>query len=146
MAINKIGTLEREQAYREAFLARLNQQLAAPTAEWPTVRCWTKPALDRVFRQVRDELAAENVEFSLSHASLLKWLCRLRLAAQLPDVLQADARMFGHYGLFVNVCLLCAFAGSERSLMPGSLYETSVVALGRSLPAWTRVHVGDIVS
>jgi hypothetical protein len=80
---NKLGTLEREQAYREAFLARLNQRLAAPTSEWPTVRCWTKPALDRIFKQVRDELAAEGMESGLSHTSLLEWLCRLRLASPL---------------------------------------------------------------
>jgi hypothetical protein len=81
---NKPGMLEREQAYREAFLARLNQSLAAPTSEWPTVRCWTEPALDRIFRQVRNELAAEGVESGLSHSSLLEWLCRLRLASPLP--------------------------------------------------------------
>jgi hypothetical protein len=81
---NKPSTLEREQIYREAFLARLNQRLAVPTSEWPTVRCWTEPALDRIFRQVRDELAAEGVESGLSHASLLEWLCRLRLASPLP--------------------------------------------------------------
>lgn len=80
----KPGTLQREQAYREAFLARLNQRLAAPTSEWPTVRCWTEPALDRIFRQVRDELAAERVESGLSHSSLLEWLCRLHLASPLP--------------------------------------------------------------
>jgi hypothetical protein len=81
---NKLATLEREQAYREAFLARLNQRLAAPTSEWPTVRCWTEPALDRIFRQVRDELAEEGVESGLSHSALLEWLCRLRLASPLP--------------------------------------------------------------
>ena len=81
---NSLRALEREQAYREAFLARLNQRLATPTSEWPTVRCWTEPALDRIFRQVRDELAAEKVESGLSHSSLLEWLCRLRLASPLP--------------------------------------------------------------
>jgi hypothetical protein len=82
--ISKPNTLEREQAYQEAFLARLNERLASPTLEWPTVRCWTEPALDRIFKQVRDELAAEKVESDLSHFSLLEWLCRLRLASPLP--------------------------------------------------------------
>ena len=81
---NKPDTLKREQAYRESFLARLNQSLAAPTSVWPTVRCWTEPALDRIFRQVRDELAAEGVQSGQSHSSLLEWLCRLRLASRLP--------------------------------------------------------------
>jgi hypothetical protein len=81
---NKPGTLRREQLYREAFLTRLNQRLAAPSSEWPTVRCWTEIALDRIFRQVRDELAAEKLESGLSHSSLLEWLCRLRLSARLP--------------------------------------------------------------
>jgi hypothetical protein len=81
---NKPVTVGKEQAYREAFLARLNRRLATPTSEWPTVRCWTMPALDRIFKQVRDELAAEGVESGLSHSSLLEWLCRLRLASPLP--------------------------------------------------------------
>jgi hypothetical protein len=75
---------EKEQAYREAFLAHLNQKLAAPTTEWPTVRCWTEPALNRVFKQVRDELINEDLKSSLSHTSLLDWLCKLRLASSLP--------------------------------------------------------------
>jgi hypothetical protein len=81
---SKPRTLEKEQAYREAFLARLNRRLATPTSEWPTVRYWTEPALDRIFRQVREELAAEGLESRLSHASLLEWLHRLRLASPLP--------------------------------------------------------------
>ncbi len=81
---NKPVAREKEHAYREAFLARLSQRLAAPTLEWPTVRCWTGQALERIFRQVRAELAAEDVESSLSHAALLGWLGRLRLAAPLP--------------------------------------------------------------
>jgi hypothetical protein len=80
----KPQTLEKEQAYREAFLVRLNQRIATPTSEWPTVRYWTESAIDRIFRQVRDELAAEGVESGLSHSSLLEWLCRLRLASPLP--------------------------------------------------------------
>ncbi len=74
----------KEQSYRESFLARLSQSLAAPTLEWPTVRCWTGPALDRIFKQVRDELAAERLTSDLSHRSLLEWVCRLRLASPLP--------------------------------------------------------------
>ena len=81
---NKSSALEREHAYREAFLARLNQRLAAPTSEWPTVRCWTEPALNKIFKRVRDELAAEGVVSAVSHSSLLKWLCRLHLASPLP--------------------------------------------------------------
>src|SRR5258705_50219 len=80
----KSSTLEKEHAYRETFLARLSQRLAAPTPEWPTVRCWTEPALHRIFRQIRDELAAEKVESALTHSSLLEWLRRLHLASPLP--------------------------------------------------------------
>ncbi|MGL4420603.1 MAG: type IV toxin-antitoxin system AbiEi family antitoxin domain-containing protein [Gemmataceae bacterium] len=75
---------EKEELYREAFLPRLNFKLAAPTSEWPTVRCWTEPALNKIFRQIRDELATDGLNSGLSHASLLAWLCRLRLAARLP--------------------------------------------------------------
>jgi hypothetical protein len=81
---SKPSTLEKEHTYRETFLARLGQKLAAPTSEWPTVRCWTEPALDRIFRQVRDEMASEGVQSGLPHSSLLEWLCRLRLASPLP--------------------------------------------------------------
>ena len=80
----KSNAFEKEQAYREAFLARLGQTLASPATAWPTVRCWTKPALDRVFRQVRDELLAEGLKSPLPHSALLEWLCHLRLAAPLP--------------------------------------------------------------
>jgi predicted transcriptional regulator of viral defense system len=76
--------LEKENAFREAFLARLSQKLAVPTAQSPTVRCWTESALNKIFRQVRDELATEDVKSDLSHSSLLEWLCRLHLAAGLP--------------------------------------------------------------
>ncbi|HEV3257494.1 MAG TPA: hypothetical protein VG013_11480 [Gemmataceae bacterium] len=79
----KPATLEKEQAYRETFLANLSQKVAAPTSEWPTVRCWIEPALDRIFKQARDELAAEGIETGLSHRSLLEWVCRLGLAAPL---------------------------------------------------------------
>jgi hypothetical protein len=81
---NNQTKLQKEQKYREEFLAHLNQKLATPTAEWPTVRCWTEPALDKIFKQVRDELAKEDLKSSLSHASLLDWLCKLRLASSLP--------------------------------------------------------------
>jgi hypothetical protein len=80
----KPATLEKEQAYRETFLACLSRRLATPTSEWPTVRCWMEPALERMFKQVRDELAAESMESKLSHRSLLEWVCRLGLASRLP--------------------------------------------------------------
>jgi predicted transcriptional regulator of viral defense system len=76
--------LEKENAFREAFLARLSQKLAVPSAQWPTVRCWIESALNKIFRQVRDELATEGVKSDLSHSSLLEWLCRLRLASSIP--------------------------------------------------------------
>jgi hypothetical protein len=79
-----MGRLEREQAYREAFLARLNQRLAVPLSEWPTVRCWTEPSLNAIFRQVRDELAGEDVRSELPHSSLLEWLCCMHLASRIP--------------------------------------------------------------
>jgi hypothetical protein len=80
----KTATLEKEQAYREAFLAHLSRNLAVPTSEWPTVRCWVGLALDRIFRQVRDQLAAEGMASDVSYRSLLEWICRLGLASPLP--------------------------------------------------------------
>ena len=75
---------EKEQIYREAFLARLNKKLSTPTTEWPTVRCWKEPNLNKIFKQVRDELTQENLKSSLPHVSLLNWLCNLGLASSLP--------------------------------------------------------------
>jgi hypothetical protein len=80
----KPTTLEKERTYRETFLARLSRRLATPTSEWPTVRCWIEPALDRIFKQVRDELAAEGMETGLTHRSLREWVCRLGLASPVP--------------------------------------------------------------
>jgi hypothetical protein len=76
--------LEKDQAYREAFLAHLSNKLAAPTSEWPTVRCWTDSNLTRIFKQVRDVLAAEGTERKLTNRSLLEWVCCLGLAFPLP--------------------------------------------------------------
>lgn len=81
---NKQTKLEKEHSYREAFLTHLNQKLATPTAEWPTVRCWTESALNKLFRRVRDELAAKGVNSGMTQSSLLEWLCRLRLASSIP--------------------------------------------------------------
>src|SRR4051812_48896572 len=80
----KPETLEKEQSYRETFLSRLSQKLATPAESWPTVRCWTEPALDKIFKQVRDDMAAEGMESVLSHRSLLEWVSRLGLASPLP--------------------------------------------------------------
>ncbi|MCI0465081.1 MAG: hypothetical protein L0Z62_49805 [Gemmataceae bacterium] len=80
----KPATLEKEQTYRETFLAHLSRKLAAPTSAWPTVRCWIEPALDRIFKQVREELAAEGMAIGLAHRALLDWVCRLGLASAVP--------------------------------------------------------------
>jgi hypothetical protein len=79
----KLVTLEKEYDYRQAFLVRLGQKLAAPTSEWPTVRCWTKPALNNIFKQVREELAAGGMKTALTHGSLLEWICQLGLCSPL---------------------------------------------------------------
>src|SRR5712692_2910742 len=74
------STLQKELAYRETFLARLSNHLATPTSEWPTVRCWTEQSLNRIFRQIRNELAEQGMELNLTHRSLLEWIERLGLA------------------------------------------------------------------
>lgn len=80
----KPDTLEKDSIFRDAFLARLNRHLAFPTPTWPTVRCWTELSLKRLFKQIRDELAVENVAYELSQAALVEWLLRLNLATPLP--------------------------------------------------------------
>jgi hypothetical protein len=76
----RISTVEREQAYREAFLARLGQKLSAPSDEWPTVRWWTERSLNRMCAGVRKELAEAGEKANLTDRSLLEWLERLGLA------------------------------------------------------------------
>jgi hypothetical protein len=80
----KAVSLEKEQIYRETFLAELNRKLAAPTPEWPTVRCWVASTLNSVFKQVRDDLAAKGMRMAVSHRALLDWVCRLGLASLIP--------------------------------------------------------------
>jgi hypothetical protein len=79
----KVTAIEKEYNYKQTFLFRLSQKLATPTSEWPTVRCWSKPKLDRVFKQVREELAKERMKTALRHVSLLEWICQLGLCSPL---------------------------------------------------------------
>src|SRR4051812_21666096 len=86
----KMSRVEREVAYREAFLAGLSARLAAPTSEWPTVRWWTKHSLSRLFREVQDALAEDGLSSDLSHQSLREWLRRLGL----EQSVEADGETF----------------------------------------------------
>jgi hypothetical protein len=74
------STLQKEQAYRETFLARLNRELGTPSSEWPTVRWWTERSLNQIAKRVREELSTEGLEGSLTNKALLDWLRRLGLA------------------------------------------------------------------
>src|SRR5438552_4099743 len=76
----RVSTLQKEQAYREIFLARLNRKLATPSSEWPTVRWWTERSFNRICKRVREELSMEGLEGSLTNKALLDWLQRLGLA------------------------------------------------------------------
>ena len=72
--------VDKNQVYREKFLARLNKKLSQPTADWPSVRCWSATCLKVVFRSIRDELETEGLKSQLSHSALLDWLCEIGLA------------------------------------------------------------------
>jgi hypothetical protein len=90
MVDKKSTKSERDTAYREAFLARLSARLAVPTAEWPTVRCWTAQSLKRLTHKIRDELAANGVRSDLTDKSLLMWLSHLGLEREIA----ADGETF----------------------------------------------------
>src|SRR3954447_17072691 len=76
----RVSTLQKEQAYRETFLARLGQKLGTPSSEWPTVRWWTERSLNQMCKQVREELSTQGLEGTLTNKALLDWLQRLGLA------------------------------------------------------------------
>jgi hypothetical protein len=69
---------ERDHAYKEAFLASLCRSVGSPSPEWPTVRCWTKASLDRLFKGVKVELAKR--KRPQSNLELLNWMHNLGLA------------------------------------------------------------------
>ncbi len=73
--------VKREQAYREAFLARLNQQIAVRSQQYPTTRCWSGQALLVTLGLVQQAMAAEGFGPAQSNRSLLKWLCDIGLAS-----------------------------------------------------------------
>jgi hypothetical protein len=77
-------SLERNFSYREAFLASLSRSIALPTADWPTVRCWTKTSLDRIFQRVGESKPPQ------SNLELINWMEKLGLAS----AVQADAVVF----------------------------------------------------
>ncbi len=83
MSQGNTSKLQREVAYGKAFLAALNARLAAPTVDWPTTRCWTKPSLQQIFRQVRDELAAAELRSQQSNRSLIAWMSELGILHEL---------------------------------------------------------------
>jgi predicted transcriptional regulator of viral defense system len=88
----KSGHFGKAIAYFEAFAGHLSVVLAAPTSEWPTVRCWTEPHLKQVFKSVRNDLAREGVldNRRLTHQSLLDWLCQIGLCRKI----ETEGRVF----------------------------------------------------
>jgi hypothetical protein len=71
-------SLERDHAYKEAFLASLSNSIAIATADWPTMRYWTKASLNRLFKKVRADLQEHGRPHS--NVELLNWLKKLGLA------------------------------------------------------------------
>ena len=62
----------RNRFNRKHFLNVLAQSISVPTADWPTVRCWTKSSLDRLFKTVKDKL--DNPEAFPSNWDLVQWM------------------------------------------------------------------------
>jgi hypothetical protein len=80
--------LERVYACKEAFLALLSNSIANPTADWPTVRFWTKTSLNRLFKKIRAKL--DKSKQPLSNSELLNWMNKLGLAS----AVEADGETF----------------------------------------------------
>ena len=80
--------LQSDYGSKEAFLASLSRYISVPTTDWPTVRCWTKTSLDRMFRKIKDDLGAEKPP--QSNVELLNWLQKLALAW----AIEADGALF----------------------------------------------------
>ena len=98
--------MERQYAYREAFLTALSRHVAVPSDHWPTVRCWTKHSLDRVFKEIKNEIGQSGP--AQSNATILDWIVRLGLAR----AVEADGELF---------YLLEIGAGSETEIEPAEL-------------------------
>jgi hypothetical protein len=98
--------LERQYSYRERFLRSLCQHVAAPTDQWPNVRCWKKSSLNRLFKQVRKEISEPKpIE---SNADILDWLIQVGLAC----AIHTDPELF---------YLLEIGAGSTGEIEPAEL-------------------------
>ena len=80
--------MERQNSYREAFLASLSRRTAAPSDNWPTVRCWTKYSFDHIFRQIKEEIGAPRP--SQSNIAILNWIMKLGLAC----AIETDTEVF----------------------------------------------------
>lgn len=82
MSVKKNPESKREVTYLEAFLANLSTKLATARAEWPTLRCWSMPSLQRLFREIREELTESGLRSKLSNKSLLQWLSSVNIARE----------------------------------------------------------------
>lgn len=80
--------LKQEYSYKEAFLASLAHRMTVATTDWPTVRCWTKSSLDRMFKQVRDEVGESTPP--QSNMEILNWMKKLGVAC----AIEADGVTF----------------------------------------------------
>jgi len=82
MSVKKNAKSKHQLTYLEAFVACLNTKLATERAEWPTLRCWSMPSLQRLFREIRGELTESGLRSKVSNKSLLQWLSSVNIARE----------------------------------------------------------------
>ena len=56
--------------------------MSRPSHQWPTVRCWTKASLNRLFAEVKSEIGEAQPE--QSNLSILRWIEQLGLSCTIP--------------------------------------------------------------
>lgn len=65
----------------ELFLTKLNSTIAKPTRSWPTVRCWEKRFLERLFAKILSHpINGISLKDKITHDRLLEHLCKIGLA------------------------------------------------------------------
>ena len=69
----------------DLFLTKLNATIAEPTRSWPTVRCWEKRSLERLFAEIlSDPIKGVSLKGKITFDGLLEHLCKIGLAYPIP--------------------------------------------------------------
>lgn len=76
----------------DLFLTKLNSTIAEPTRSWPTVRCWEKRSLERLFAQILSDPLGVSLRGKVTHDRLVEHLCSIGLAHQIETQTPSSSR------------------------------------------------------